>query len=315
MEEKDQENENATMSGVEKGQKLLALGDFEGAEAAFEDAMTTGGGSPDVFCGLAEVYLARGDKEAAEQVLGEAVRIDPSAQEKFDGRNLALIQKAKQFLADKNLNEAEDKFNEALLKGGEVFDVYAGLAEVHLRKNDKEAAERAIAEAEKIDPEVRERFKKLESELVDQGDEKYAKGELEEAKEAYECAIVANDKSVSGNVGLGETLQKMGDQEGTDAAFKKAVESEERPKDLHVYNKMGITARKEKNFALALDSYDRALFFNPFDSVLFYNKAMVCVAKSDFGECLNLLEKALEYNSDFLEAREAREKIIKMMKK
>ena len=248
-------------------------------------------------------------------MLGEAVRIDPSAQEKFDGRNLALIQRAKQFLADKNLNEAEDKFNEALLKGGEVFDVYAGLPEVHLRKNDKEAAEQAIAEAEKIDPEVRERFKKLESELVDQGDEKYAKGELEEAKEAYECAIVANDKSVSGNVGLGETLQKMGDQEGTDAAFKKAVESEERPKDLHVYNKMGITARKEKNFALALDSYDRALFFNPFDSVLFYNKAMVCVAKSDFGECLNLLEKALEYNSDFLEAREAREKIIKMMKK
>jgi hypothetical protein len=42
---------------------------------------------------------------------------------------------------------------------------------------------------------------------------------------------------------------------------------------------------------------------------------MVCVAKYDFGECLNLLEKALEYNSDFLEAREAREKIIKMMKK
>ena len=65
-EEQDQENQSATMSEVERGQRLLERGDLEGAEAAFEGAMMTGGGSSDVFCGLAEVYLARGDKEAAE---------------------------------------------------------------------------------------------------------------------------------------------------------------------------------------------------------------------------------------------------------
>ena len=86
VEERDQENQSATMSEVERGQRLLERGDLEGAEAAFEGAMMTGGGSSDVFCGLAEVYLARGDKEAAEQVLAEAVQIDPGAREKFDGR-------------------------------------------------------------------------------------------------------------------------------------------------------------------------------------------------------------------------------------
>jgi thioredoxin-like negative regulator of GroEL len=201
--ERSQDHQNATMSGVEKAQEMLERGDLEGAEAAFEEAMMTGGGSPDVFCGLAEVYLARGDKEAAEQVLGEAERIDPSAREKFDGRNLALLREGKDLLSKGQIEEAEDKFNQALVKGGEFAEVYAGLAEVLLRKNDKGGAERALAEADKLDPGVRERLKQLESTLVAQGDEKYKDGELEEAKGAYKCAIIANEKSVAGNVGLG----------------------------------------------------------------------------------------------------------------
>ena len=159
-EEQNEENESATTSVVERGQKLLALGDLEGAEEAFEEAMMTGGGSEEVFCGLAEVYLARGDKEAAEQVLAEAVRIDPMAREKFDARNLGLIRRGQEYMQKGKLDEAQDAFEDALLKGGELLEVYASLAEVHLKKNDKESAERAIAEAEKIDPEVRERFKK-----------------------------------------------------------------------------------------------------------------------------------------------------------
>ena len=161
-EEQNEENESATTSVVERGQKLLALGDLEGAEEAFEEAMMTGGGSEEVFCGLAEVYLARGDKEAAEQVLAEAVRIDPMAREKFDARNLGLIRRGQEYMQKGKLDEAQDAFEDALLKGGELLEVYASLAEVHLKKNDKESAERAIAEAEKIDPEVRERFKKIE---------------------------------------------------------------------------------------------------------------------------------------------------------
>ncbi|HBK79843.1 MAG TPA: hypothetical protein DDZ83_09245 [Nitrospinae bacterium] len=314
-EERDQENQSATMSEVERGQRLLERGDLEGAEAAFEGAMMTGGGSSDVFCGLAEVYLARGDKEAAEQVLGEAVRIDPAAREKFDGRNLALLHKGQELLSEGKLNEAEDTFNKALVKGGEFCEVYVGLSEVHLRKIDREAAEQVIAEAEKLDPGVRDRIKRLESTLVSQGNERYQKGELDGAKGAYECAVVANDKSVAGNVGLGQTLQAMGDKEGSEKAFQKALESEERPEDLHIYNKMGITARKSKDFETALSSYDRALSFDSGDPVLHCNKAMVYVAQSQFEECLKWLDKALELDSEFAEAAGARKKIQSLLVK
>jgi Flp pilus assembly protein TadD len=75
----------------------------------------------------------------------------------------------------------------------------------------------------------------------------------------------------------------MGDKEGSEKAFQKALESEERPEDLHIYNKMGITARKSKDFETALSSYDRALSFDSGDPVLHCNKAMVYVARSQFG--------------------------------
>lgn len=314
-EEQEQENKTATLSVVERGQKLLALGDLEGAEAAFEEAMMTGGDSAEVFCGLAEVYLARGDNEAAEQVLAEAVRVDPMAKEKFDSRNLGLIRRGKEFLQNGKLDMAQDAFEEALLKGGDLLEVYASLAEVHLKKNDKESAERAIAEAEKIDPVVRERFKKFEAELVSQGNERLSGGEFTGAKSAFECAVCVNEKSVAGNVGLGQSHQALGDKEAADVAFQKALESDERPEDLHVYNKLGISARKFKEFKTAIDSYDRAISFDPQDPILYYNKAMVYVAQKKFKECLGSLETALQYNPEFAEAMGARDKIQRMMGK
>lgn len=235
----------------------------------------TGGGSAEVFCGLAEVYLSCGDKEAAEQVLVEVERIDPNAREVFEHRNIELIKRGKKQMSGGDLEGAEETFEDALLKGGESAEAYACLAEVHLRKGDKDAAERMIAEGEKIDSGLRERLKNLESALVSQGNGKLGKGELEEAKGAFECAVVTNEKSVAGNTGLGETLQAMGDKEGAAAAFQKALESDEKPEDLHVYNKIGITARKTKDFDTALRSYNKALSFDRKDPILYYNKAMV----------------------------------------
>jgi hypothetical protein len=46
---------------------------------------------------------------------------------------------------------------------------------------------------------------------------------------------------------------------------------------------MGIADRKSKDFETALNSYDRALFFDSGDPVLHYNKAVVYVARSQFG--------------------------------
>jgi hypothetical protein len=42
---------------------------------------------------------------------------------------------------------------------------------------------------------------------------------------------------------------------------------------------------------------------------------MVYVAQTQFEECLELLETALQYNPEFVEAKGARDKIQQMLKK
>lgn len=276
----------------------------------------TGGGSVEVFSGLAEVYLARGDQEAAEQVLAEAERIDPQALEMFDLRETGLIRKGEEALAKGDLEAAEEAFEQALVKGGAgTLDAFCGLAQVHLDRGEPDSAERALKEAEKIDPARRKMFKNREPGYVKKGDEFFKKGQFEEARNSYACAVAVNPDSVAGNAGLGEVFKSMGEDEAAEKAFEEALKIEERPDDLHVYNRMGIVARKDKNYDVALRSFDRALSFNPDDPVLYYNKSMVFVAQSEFDKSLELLKKALELKPDFVQAEQTRQKVLQFLEK
>lgn len=314
--ERNQENSSATLSSVHLGQKLLAQGDMEGAEAAFEEAMMTGGGSADVFNGLAEVYLARGDKEAAEKVLVEAERLDPQARDKFELRDQGMIRSGQAALSKGDLESAEEAFEQALVKGGEgTVDAFCGLAQVYLNKGEPGSAGRALKEAEKINSMARDVFKEREPEYLKEGYAFFKEEKLEEAKLAFESAVAVNPDSVAGYAGLGEVLKAMGDDEAAAKAFEDALNIEKEPDDLHVYNRMGIAARKDKNYGVAVRSFDRALSFDQSDPVLYYNKAMVYVAKSEFEECRELLGKALELKPDFVQAEQAREKVHKFLEK
>lgn len=315
-EERNQENTSATMSSVQRGQKLLAAGDMEGAEAAFEEAMMTGAGSVEVYNGLAELYLARGDEEAAEQVLAEAERIDPQAREKFRLRDQGNIRKGQEALAKGDLDTAEEEFEHALVTGGDgTLEAFCGLVEVYIERGECVSVERVLSEAEKINSSVRDRFKDRAADLVKRGDELVNEGKMEEARAAFECAVVLDPNSVIAHAGLGEVFKSMGDDEAAAHALEKALSIEEKPDDLHVYNRMGITARKEKNFDIALRSFDRALTFDPDDPVLYYNKSMVFVAQSQFQKSLELLDRALKLDPGFVLAEQTRKKVLQLIQK
>jgi len=139
-------------------------------------------------------------------------------------------------------------------------------------------------------------------------------GDPEGAKKEFEEAIVANEESVTGYIGLGETLQTLGDPKGANEAFKRALKIDKRPEDLHVYNRIGIAARHQKDYELALSAYDRALSFDAEDPMLYYFKSMVYVCQMKYKETLDLLNKALEIRSEFPEAQKAREAVVRFLK-
>ncbi|MEE9275680.1 MAG: tetratricopeptide repeat protein [bacterium] len=232
----------------------------------------------------------------------------------YQSATFSAVDRGKELLAKGDYEGAEEAFEEAMVTGGGSEDVFNGLAVVYLAKGDKEAAEQVLIEAERLDPLAREKFRFRAPSFIEEGNKNLEAGLFEAAKNSFEGAIVADEKIVAGHAGLSESLMALEDEEGAEKAYNKALEIEDRPEDLHVYNRMGMFARRRKQFLRALRAYDRALTFNPEDHVLYYNKSLVHVATKDFKEAINLLKKALELKPDFPEAKEVAQKVVAWLK-
>lgn len=141
-----QEYESATSSGVERGKQLLEKGDYEGAEAAFEEAMVTGGGSFDVFFGLAEVYLYQGKNDEAEQVLVEAERLQPKTREMFRDRGRDFLERGRAKLKKKEFERAKLDFQAAAAADAESVAPHFELCKACLGLEDKEGAEKYFSQ-------------------------------------------------------------------------------------------------------------------------------------------------------------------------
>ncbi len=80
---------------------------------------------------------------------------------------------------------------------------------------------------------------------------------------------------------------------------------------LPLYDRIGIIATRSKEYGLAMEAYDRALSFEPRDASLYYNKSLVLLLQKIFDEALVLLNKAIEINPNFTEAKLTHEKVAK----
>ncbi|MEE9275678.1 MAG: response regulator [bacterium] len=149
--ERSEGYESATESLVSRGKRYLTEGNFDEAEAVFEEAMVTGGGSEDVFSGLAEVYLAKGNTEAAEQVLVESERLDSEARQKFKVHAPKFVRRGDANFKDGRLEEAKNNFQGAVVADKENVAGHVGLGESLHALGDKEGGDNAFARALEID--------------------------------------------------------------------------------------------------------------------------------------------------------------------
>ncbi len=121
---------------VKFAKKLRSEGEFEIAEEEFKKGLV------EIFCGLAEVYLSKGDREAAESALTEAEQIDPQAREKFGVREENFVEQGQSCLRKKAFAGAKAEFHAALTLNGENVSALVGIGEAHCHLNeDTEANE------------------------------------------------------------------------------------------------------------------------------------------------------------------------------
>ena len=71
----------------------------------------------------------------------------------------------------------------------------------------------------------------------------------------------------------------------------------------HIFNEFAINLRKQKLYDNAISNYNKALAIDPQDEILYYNLARAYFEKGDFENAKKTLEKALEINNNFNEAK------------
>lgn len=251
-------------------------------------------------------------RKMAEKVLDKYIvtisETEEQSQENLSATELAL-EAAKKLLKEGDIDGAEEKFEEAMVTAGGSVEIFQGLAQVHLSRGDTESADQVLAEAERLDPMARDKFRLLEKNFLENAKSLMEKGRHEEAKNQFRGALAANENSVTAFMGLSEAYKSMGDEKAAEDAFESALALDKRPEDMHEYNRMGIEARRKKNYYQAIRAFDKAISFDPDDPILYYNKAMVFVAQMKFQEAGELLEKSIELNPNFSEAKETLSKV------
>lgn len=192
---------------IERGWQLLEAGDLPGAEASLRAAERRDPGSSDVLCLAGAVAAARGEVDAALELLERAAEADPDdAHPLLQAGELELYSRgdpaAAIALAERALpltEEDEDRADVLLLR-----------AEAELEVEDQEAgAEAALATMEQVaaldvrDPVLLTRAGQVYLEL-DDGDE---------AERVFLAAIDEDPSQADAHHGLGVLYEERGDRE------------------------------------------------------------------------------------------------------
>ncbi|MEE9276386.1 MAG: tetratricopeptide repeat protein [bacterium] len=257
-------------------------------------------------------------REVVSKVLDMNIATKEEHKEEIEqGRKAAMpiIERGKQLLAMANhdLDGAAAAFEEAIRVGGDSAEAYIGLAEIYMAKGDTESSEEAIRKAGQLDPEVFRVFhrKREQDRLIERGKRDILKRRFARAEATFEKVIELNENNVEAYVGLAEAEAGLRETLAARKAMQKALSFEPNAEMIPLYDRIGIIATRSKEYGIAMEAYDRALSFEPQNASLYYNKSLVLLLQKIFDEALILLDKAIEINPDFTEAKLTQEKVAK----
>ena len=143
-----------------------------------------------------------------------------------------------------------------------------------------------------------------------------ARGELYSAEYEYTTALKIDPESIRANFGIGTLYMEMGDTRKAKDVFKKLSEVEAifEEDNKHIFNEFGIELRKVHMIDEALANYLKAITISPADEHLHFNVARIHYDRKDWDKALEWLQKALEINPLFRDARQFEALILREMK-
>lgn len=148
-----------------------------------------------------------------------------------------------------------------------------------------------------------------EDDRVVRGHEALEKEDFEAAKTQFDEALTSEFSNIHARLGLCQALVGLDELKDAEKTFEAAASLEPGPGFAKAFNRLGISLRQMKTYALSLQAFSRASDINSGDPIIYYNMSLLHIVQFQLDEAADLFKKALQIKPDFIEAKNALEKI------
>ncbi len=140
---------------------------------------------------------------------------------------------------------------------------------------------------------------------IERGKEHFKNKNFDFSEQEFSAALTHDENSLEANHGLSKVYIETGDYEKANEILTKMgdIDNLYNAENKHIFNEFAINLRKQKLYDNAINNYNKALAIDPNDEILYYNLARAYFEKQDLENTKKSLEKALEINPDFSEAK------------
>lgn len=246
-------------------------------------------------------------RESVEKALGSYI-ITAAEQELRGKKSLTSTAVALELASE--LRDTGDFENAGKVYIEAMLCIFHGMAEVYLAGGKIDACKSVLREASRIDPETEKKFLAKTQSFVDRGNENLKLKRFHIAKFEFEAALYLNNNCLPAHAGVGECLLGLNDKEGTIESFKKILEFNPDIQNRLIYKRIGTVAFKLKEYEVATRAYEIAISFTQTDPELYYLQSLVFVAQWKFEDALLSVNRAINLNTSFKEAENAKKKIL-----
>ena len=235
--------------------------------------------------------IIKGEKLFKEEKYDEALAMFLEAQ-KIKNYDRVLINIGESYEQMGDFNDALESYIEAFEINPQSLRACVMAANLSIKVNDMKSALLYMEQAAKLSPHATDR-------LISLGAVYLINGEEEKAKDIFKKAI---KKDPSKTRDIAEEYLKTGHHKMAELFFRRILDATQ---EVHIYNRLGITLRKQGKWKEAIVEYEKALEKNQYDEALFYNMGKSYLEGGLPNEAAKCFKQALAIKPQFNEAIEA----------
>jgi tetratricopeptide (TPR) repeat protein len=191
-------------------------------------------------------------------------------------------------------NEAAACFHQTLELNPKYLKGYQNLAAMLESQGNLAAAHEYLEEARKLSPLNPERLYRLGKLCLKQGAPQEAKKYLEKS---WRIGLHVPDNRRSE---AAEAFLAAGLDQAAEELFLQAIDAS--PDDAHLYNRLGVSLRRQQKHQQALESYQKALKLDPDNEKVHYNLGVLYFDLGIKDKALRAFRKAVSLRPNFTEA-------------